>query len=131
MTSNKNSPLQLSEDLTTTLNKISRGRGISPSFNFIQSATKAGAQCENDIEIIKLERGQRFVSAKVKGKRKKIEILTEEELVIATSKNMLPPDKWFEEINSKLKLRRKLKKNVEEAKRRQVSNIEINIDDFD
>ena len=119
----------LSEDLKTTLNKISRGRGLSPASTFAANITKIGATNNCDLEIIKID--SRSVSIRLNGKRKKVEILTEPDFNIASESRLIPPSRWFSDVNAKLKLQNKLKSNVLKAKEKvAISNGSLNRSDF-
>ena len=123
--------INISEDLKITLNKISKGRGISPSSNFTSNLLKIGITPQCNISLISINKNARCVSVKINGKQKKIEILTEKEFIVANKARLIPPEKWFKDMNNKIKLQNKLKENVIKAKTKLTKvNEKLALDDY-
>lgn len=107
--------------MRTTISKVSRGRGLNPVGNLLTNLTKAGVSQQTELNVVELLNRDRFAKVRINGRHKKIELLSAEEHEMAVRLNMLPPEDWYKEINSQLKLKVKLHDNVKKAKERMLS----------
>ena len=112
---------QICNDMRTTISKVSRGRGLNPVGNLLTNLTKAGVSQQTELNVVELLNRDRFAKVRINGRHKKIELLSAEEHEMAVRLNMLPPEDWYKEINSQLKLKVKLHDNVKKAKERMLS----------